>query len=756
MNRPPSAEPMNLPRRLSAVLLSSALLLPAAARAGEPAQAGSEPSLRPRVGLVLSGGGARGLAHVGVLKVLEDLRIPVDAIAGTSMGAVVGGLYASGMSAAEIETLVQTLDWRDSFQDRAPRRDLDYRRKQEERQFLVRLPVGFDAEGFRLPRGLIQGQKLTQVLRRQTLPVATVTDFDRLPIAFRAVATDIENGERVVLGGGDLTEAMRASMSAPGVFTPVELEGRLLVDGGLVTNLPVDVARQMGVDVVIAVDAGFRPQAREQLDSAIAMSNQMIAVILQRETDRQRALLGADDVLIEPALGPASSLAFAKVGQFLRRGQEAAGQAAPRLAQLAVDPATWQAWLARRAVRAAPLPVVDFLRPGPGSVRDAARVDAALGSLVGQPLDPQVAEQGVRMLYGDGTFETVDYRLAREGDLTGIEVSARRRSWGPNYLRFGLELQDDFEGGNSFNAGLRLLFTEVNRQAAEVQLDLQVGEEPTLFAELYQPLGAASPWFVAPRLRLDRRSFDVIEDDFRRAQYRVRTREAGVDLGRELGNWGELRLGLLRASGSRELRVGDPLAGLPRRVGVERGELYARFGLDRLDSVDFPRQGEALSLDWRSGRQSLGADYESDRLTADWLLARSRGRDTFVLWLTGGTNASAPADAVQDFFTLGGLFNLSGKVADSISGPHFAIARGIVYRRIGRGGQGFLNVPTYAGLSLEYGNVWDRRSDIGFSGARINGSGFFGLDTPLGPVYLAVGLDEGGGSSLYLLLGRIR
>ena len=296
----------------------------------------------------------------------------------------------------------------------------------------------------------------------------------------------------------------------------------------------------------------------------------------------------------------------------------------------------------------------------------------------------------------------------------------------------------------------------MNDLGAEFQLDLQVGEEPTAFAEWYQPLGAASPWFVAPRARVDRRSIDVIADDLRLAEYRIQTAEGGLDFGRELGNWGELRFGLLRASGSNELRVGDPSGGLPMRVDFERGEVSARFGLDRLDNVYFPRHGEIFTLDWHGGRESLGADYESDRVTVDWLLARSHGRNTWVAWLTGGSNVSAPQDAVQDFFTLGGLFNLSGIVADSVAGPHFAIARGIYYRRIGRGGDGFLNVPTYAGVSLELGNAWDRRSEIGFDSARLNGAGFVGLDTPLGPVYLAIGFDEGGGNSLYLLLGRLR
>jgi NTE family protein len=737
-------------QRLLATLLSCALLWPATLAAA------ADGGARPKVGLVLSGGGARGIAHVGVLKVLEELQVPVDAIAGTSMGAVVGGLYASGMSAAEIEALVQTLDWQSSFRDRSPRRDLDYRRKQEERRFLVRLPVGFGADGFRLPRGLIQGQKLTQVLREKTLPVAAIDDFDRLPVPFRAVATDIENGQAVILGQGDLTHAMRASMSAPGVFAPVELDGRLLVDGGLANNLPVDIARALGVDVVIAVDVGYEPQPREQLDTAIAMSNQMIAVLIQRETDRQRALLTAGDLLLKPALGNLSSLDFERVGQFLRRGEEAARALAPRLAALSAPAGEWQAYLARRGARAAPLPEIDFVRADEASRDYEARIEVALGGLAGRQLDAGDAARGVSQLYGSGNFEIVDYRLVRADASAGLEVSATPKTWGPRYIRFGLELQDDFEGGNSYNAGARLLFTEVNSYAAEFQLDLQVGEEPEAFAEFYQPLGPASPWFVAPRLRLDRRSFDIIADEVRLAEYRVRSSELGLDLGRQLGNWGEARVGLLRGSGSSELRVGDPTGGLPQRVDFERGEVYARFGLDRLDSVYFPRHGELLTLDWHGGRESLGADYDSDRVTADWILARSRGRSSYVLWLTGGSNISSPADAIQDFYTLGGLFNLSGRVADSLAGPHFAIARGVYFRRIGRGGQGFLNVPTYAGASLELGNVWDRRGDIGFDTTRVNGAIFIGLDTPLGPVYFAAGFDEGGGNSLYLLLGRIR
>src|SRR6187549_4051012 len=265
---------------------------------------------RPRIGLVLSGGGARGAAHIGVLKVLDENHIPIDAIAGTSMGAVVGGLYATGLSAADIERVMTSVDWQDAFRDRPARADLNFRRKLEDQTYLVKFPLGLKGGEFRLPRGLVQGQKLTQILRGLTLPVAPIDNFDDLAIPFRAVATDIVTGDRVVLDHGDLTTAMRASLSAPGVFTPVESEGRMLVDGGLSSNLPIDVAREMGVDVLIVVDCGFPLLERGKLDSVATVSNQMLAILIRSNTTAQRKTLTDRDVIIDPALGDFSSLGF--------------------------------------------------------------------------------------------------------------------------------------------------------------------------------------------------------------------------------------------------------------------------------------------------------------------------------------------------------------------------------------------------------------------------------------------------------------
>jgi NTE family protein len=735
--------------------------LPAAAPAAA-ADAAAEPATgaqayRPRIGLVLSGGGARGLAHVGVLQALEELRVPVDAITGTSMGAVVGGLYASGMTAGEIDALMRGLDWSAAFRDRPARNTLNFRRKQDDREFLVRFPLGIKGGSFRVPRGLIQGQRLTQTLRLETLPVAAVEDFDALPTPFRAVAADLETGARVVLGSGDLTSAMRASMSAPGVFAPVEVDGRLLVDGGVVENLPVDVAKSMGVDVVIAVDVGFQPVGRKELTSALAVSNQAITIMMMRETGRQRSLLTGDDFLITPDLGGLPSTDFAAAERTIGLGLAATRAVGERLASLSLGEHAWEAYLAERTGREPAGPVVHFVRTDERSERYKERIQAELGPVIGKPLDPVAMDARLSHFYGSDNFEALDYRLVHEGVLTGIEVSARRKSWGPNYLRFGLELQDDFEGGNSFSAGVRAQVTEVNRYGAEWQTDLQVGINPLFRTEFYQPIGYTSNWFVVPRLTVERQNLNIFEGDDRVAEYRVSNQEAEFDFGREFGSWGELRAGVIYGEGNRHLLVGDPNdPTLPPRDRFDRGELMARFSVDLLDDVYFPRHGELFTLQWNAPREGLGADASADRVSFDWTHARSGGRNTLILSAAGGAHVSGPIDQVQDFYTLGGLFELSGLAPDQISGPQFGIARAIAYRRIGSGQEELFDVPTYLGFSLELGNVWQRRSDASFDSALFNGSAFLGFDTLLGPVYLAAGFSEGGDRSFYLLLGRVR
>jgi NTE family protein len=741
-------------------------------RAADAPNSAPEQLIRPRVCLVLSGGGARGMAHVGVLKVLEELKIPIDCIAGTSMGAVVGGLYASGMSAHDIETTIRSLDWQEAFRDAPPRRELAFRRKQDDRNFLVRLPLGLKHAQILLPKGFIQGQKLQETLRQLTLPFDNSTDFDKLPTRFRAVATDLVTGEAVLLDRGDLAIAMRASISAPGVFAPVEYQGRLLVDGGLAENLPIDVAREMNADVLIVSDVSYPLQDRAQLDSALSISNQVLAILVRKDSDRQLKTLGPQDILIEPSLGTATSTDFSSGVNTIVQGDRAARGVMDKLASLHVDEQTYGKYLARRAAHEPGLPPIQFVRVDQPSKRYEKTILAEMQPLVGKPLDPGQVGARITELYGLGNFETLDYSLVKQaapapeasagtgkgsdaGDAeeTGLEIHARRKSWGPNYVRFGLNLEDDFQGNSHYNAAARFLMTEINDFGAELLTDVQIGYDPKVVSEFYQPLDPLRTWFVAPSVRVEARDLPIYVNNEEVADYRDREAEIDLDVGRNLGNWGEIRVGLHRTNGLTHERFGDPTL-------VENqyndGEFFFKFSYDRLDNVHFPREGATFSIQWDADRTDLGSDFIRDRVSADWLVAESRGRNTLLWWTSAGTtlDGNVKLTALPEFYSMGGFLNLSGLAQTSLVGPNYAITRAIYFRKIGRGGEGFFDFPAYIGMSLEVGNTWTQRGEISYGSARKDGSIFVAFDTFLGPLYLGSGYDTRGNSAYYLFLGR--
>jgi NTE family protein len=736
---------LGLVRLVTCLLLVCLVTLPVLAAAA-PAEAVAVE--RPRIGLVLSGGGARGAAHVGVLKVLEQRRIPIDAIAGTSMGAVIGGLYASGLDAAAIAALVDSEEWRAAFREPAPRERSSFRRKSEDQNFLVKFPLGLKGGSFRLPKGLISSQRLNQLLRRVTLPAAVIEDFDALPTPFRAVATDLESGEAVELAGRDLVEAMRASLAAPGLFEPVSMAGRLLVDGGLANNLPVDVARRMGVDILIVVDVGFPLRTRDSLDSVTRISNQMLSILIRRGSDAQRRAIGEQDILLSPALGEASSFDFDILPVAVRSGEEAALAASERLDALALGVQAYEQYRARRLAVLPALGAVEDIRVADSAQRYERLLSSEAAAVLA--LDGQI-DQAVTTLFGRGNFESVDYRLSGlQGER--LELSAQRNSWGPNYVRFGLNIEDDFSGNSSYNAAARFVLADISSLGAEWVWDLQVGSSPRVATELYWPLGPRAQWFVMPQARFEQRSVPVLLDQQPLAEYRVRTKEYGIDIGREFGNVAELRGGLRRVTGDSRLRLGEP-TGLPGSDFDVR-EFFARFSIDQLDDRNFPRSGQYLLAEWRGERTDLGSARGADLLGVDWLAAKSFGRHTAVVWNSFGSNLDSATASVRTLYTLGGFLNLSGLAPGSLSGRHYAITRLLYYRQIGRGGEGFLNVPAYAGLSFEAGNVWEDRGHISFGSARKQGSVFLGFDTLFGPVYLGGGYGEGGDSAFYLFLGR--
>jgi NTE family protein len=721
--------------------------------AAEPVQADLA---RPRIGLVLSGGGARGAAHVGVLKALEEMHVPIDAIAGTSMGAVVGGLYASGMTAAQIERELGGVDWQDAFRDRPSRDGLSLRRKQEDREFLVQLPLGIRDGRFQLPSGLIQGQKLAQVLRQLTLPVAATEDFDHLPTPFRAVATDLETGAIVIMDDGDLASALRASLSAPGIFAPVERNGRLLVDGGIANNVPVDVARAMNVDRLIVVDVGYPLADREDLGSVTSVANQMLTILIRRESEKQLATLTSNDVLVSPDMQGVSSYTFTGLRKIMSAGSDAAARVREQLMTLSLPRDQYERYLASR-VRQQELPLVRSVGTQEDSSGFAPAVQKLFGDMAGAPLDAAALSREITRYYGQGLFESLDYRVvsldrAQQPGAVDLKFSVRPNSWGPTYLRFGLRLQDDFTGNSSFNAATRLLLTDIGSIGAEWIWDAQLGGNPRLGTQLYLPFSVRRHWFLEPAALFQVRAVPQFDGEEQVGELRVRTVSFGGSLGREIGLSGELRAGAEREFGKTRVRLGDTTEPVLRFQGTE---LFARASFDNLDSVAFPRRGTAATFEWRAQIADRSTFQRvSDSLSADWRLVHSWGKNTAIFWTSAGTLLDAESADERSYFPLGGFLNLSGMSADSLIGPHFGIARLVYYRKIGSGGEGVFNVPMYAGMSLEVGNTWERRQDISLGGARKDMSLFFGLDTFLGPAWLAGGYDSRGRKALYLSLGH--
>jgi NTE family protein len=711
--------------------------------------AGETAGDRPRIGLVLGGGGARGAAHIGVLKELERQRIPVDVIAGTSMGAIVGGLYASGMSAAELEELVGSLDWAAALSDESSREDLSFRRKQDDSQFPVDLELGLRGRNLVLPQGVIQGQKLDLLLRKLTLPVSQVRDFDQLPIPFRAIATDIEHGVSHVMESGDLADAIRASMSVPAILAPVEVDGRMLVDGGITGNLPVDVMRQLDVDVIIAVDVEFPLYQRDELGSALAISEQMLTILMRKETLRQIDSLDDRDVLIRPDLGIFASTNFGEIVQTIEPGERAARDQLQKLRYLALGDAAYASHRAQQMSQPVLPDELSFVRVVHDDKLSSAVLESRLSVMPGDPINTRVLARNAARLYGLQLYEQVDYALVEEGDGLGVEYRATTKSWGPNFLQFGLALEEDFEGSTGFNIDTRLTRAGLNRLGAEWRTDLRLGSDPRLFSEFYQPLSFDSRWFVAPRLQIGQSNINAFSLDDTVARLRLSEADAGFDFGRELGTVGEFRAGIFRGLGEARVKVGDPL--LPN-ADFDTGGAFAMLRYDSLDNARFPRRGALAKLRWTLSRSGFGADSNFDTVEGEIARTWSRGKNSLQLGLSYATTLESDG-AIQDYFPLGGFLRLSGLERGELSGPHAALAKMVYYRRIGDTTGGILDTPIYVGVSAEAGNVWQTRSAMSFDSVAMNGSVFAGIDTFFGPVYLAAGFAEQGRANFYLFIG---
>jgi len=711
---------------------------------------------RPRIGLALSGGGARGASHIGVLKVLERERIPIDYIAGTSMGAIVGGMYASGMSPEEIEAQLTAVDWDDVFEDKVDREHRSFRRKTDDRLWLIGRKPGFNHGKITLPPGLIQGQKINQLLIGLTLPVADIDNFDELPIPFRAVAADIQTGEKVVLAAGSLPKAIRASMSIPAIMAPVAWGERHLVDGGIASNLPIEVVRGMGADIVIAVDISTPLSEEDVSTSLLSVVGQLTGFLTRRNTEAEIATLGGQDILLIPDLGDIETGDFDRMADAVPTGITSAEAHLAELLRYSLDELTFAEHVAARQMPESDAPVIEFVRfENETQIADEflyGRLQASqLGKeITGHPLDVEQLEKGIDELYGLEIFSHINYAVIEEDGKHGLQISARRRSWGPNYLQFGVKWNTSFNGEGVFNLSTSLLKTEMNPWNGEWRTGLTIGEEPGILTDFYQPLGRLGHWFAGARASINRFNVNQFEEgtDHIETQARITLATASAYAGREFGTWGRGSLTYTYGTGEGKIRIGDP--SIPEE-DFDIGELSVIVEVDRLDNLYFPAHGHFASAIYRINRADLGASQDYDQALFAALIARSQGKNTFTLAVDYRTTTSGQAP-LERRFRAGGLFNLSGYEFNQLSGQHYGRVIGQYRRNIWDAG--FARV--FLGTSLEYGNVWESRNDVDVGDGLLASSIYLGADTMIGPVFLGYGYAEGSKGSFYLYVGALR
>jgi NTE family protein len=699
---------------------------------------------------VLSGGGARGAAHIGVLEVLEELRVPVNLVSGTSMGSIVGGLYAAGLAPDELGAAIQGIDWVRVFEDKPDRQDLSFRRKQDDRNFLTNLRLGFKNWRFFIPTGLVEGQKLDFILRSLTLTSEGVAQIEDLPLPFRAVATDIVTGEAVVFDTGPLPVAQRASMSIPAAFSPVEVDGRLLVDGFIANNLPIDVAQGMGAEAVIAVDVSTPLSKREELTSAFAIQGQASTFPTQESQRRQKERLGPDDVVITPPLGDLGSADFTRMPEAIEAGRVAARAAAEQLSRFSVSEEEYAAWRERQRRPPVEIPVVDRIRIDNRSLLSDRVIWPRIHTREGERLDLDVLRDDLGRLFGYDAFERVQFDLRREAEGMVLVYRLDARERGRHYFRVGLNLETDFANDANYNLAVNQVTLPVNSWGAEIRTLAQVGDTSTVQGEFYQPLDARDWFFVQPFARYELSDVDVFRGGKRVARFDLEQLLTGFDLGVNVGNFLQLRAGIAYLDGETDRESGDPAVFGGTKFS---GGVYAAvLEYDTLDNTRFPNDGSFVHVDGTFVRDELGFDQSFEQLRAAGAFFRTFRRNTLGLALRY-TTLFGGGQQLQFLNALGGFLNLSAFERGSIVGPHTGLARLSVYRRIASPAVFAWEFPVYAGASFETGNAWQHRGDID-DDLLWSAGPFFGLDTPLGPLYLGYAHGEGGEDQGYLYLGK--
>jgi NTE family protein len=737
---------------------------------------------RPKVALVLSGGGARGVAHIGVLKVLEELRVPVDMVLGTSMGSLVGGTYAAGLTPSELEKKVRAINWDTIFKDEPARQDIPWHQKKDDYTNLFGLEFGFRDGKILLPYGTTAGYKF-EFLLTDMVGLAAGRErrsFDTLPIPFRAVAMDLENGSMKIFDSGVLVKAMRASMSVPGFIAPANVDGRLFVDGGMVRNLPVDVARKAGCDIIIAVNLGTPPLRRDQLTSAAAVAMQSINLMTEHNVQASLAQLTDKDILIKPELGEFSSGDFVKAMETIPIGIAAARAVQDKLERLSVSEADYKAWqlsLTERKpaeVRVADIEVeknlkwvnpvvieseierkpslVEYMVTKQPDEKEGLKkledIPSAMKKKDGEGMDLQQLQNTLTTIYGRGDFELMDYSLVEKDGKPTILVEGVEKPWGPDYLKFGLGFAADMSSPVRFNIAASYRKTWLNRYGAEWRTDAQLGYTKGLYTEFFQPVGVTVGSFVAPWAGVASSPVNYYLDGTYLGQYGVVKTRGGLDVGIQ-GKVGMIRLGFYQGYVSANSEFGVlQLPDFNRRQGGFMG----RFAIDQLDDANFPREGILIAGNYFGTDEAFGAQDSYTKYELALRKPIAFGPHSLNVGLVYADNAGSTLPP-YDPFAIGGFLSMSGYKFNQLVGQGYTFGE-IVYMYQFGSLPSPLGKGLYVGGSLETGQVHHLFDPKANNGWLFGSSVFFAADTILGPFYGAFGYAGDGSTSFYVMLSR--
>lgn len=705
---------------------------------------------RPKIGIALSGGGARGIAHVGVLKALEELRVPIDYIAGTSMGSIVGGLYASGLSPQTLRRVLDETDWESIFNLKTDRNQLSYREKQNQRR-LFQMEIGLDKNySLSTSAGLVGGQNLFLALKRLTKGIYT-DDFSKLPIPFKAVAVDINTAENYLLEKGDLALALRASMAVPFAFAPVKIDGHLLVDGGILNNLPVDVVRAMGADIVIAVNISTPLKEIESNSSFLTVALQSMDAALIQNT--RRALENAD-LVITPKLENYGFTDFEQGGEMVAKGYEAVKKKASLFKGLSLTPAAYARY--RANVEAKKLATSNSITPRFIKFRGNKRTSTGvlrgrLNDLIGHTLKIEDIEAETKRLMSLNDFEKITYQIIEnEQGQKGLLFDVREKRWGPSYFRFGLNANTTFNDKLEFSILLRHERLNMTRFGAEWVTELEIDSGYRLFSEFYRPLGYRREYFIAPYAEFRRLFIDVFENKQGIGEYDLKRLNVGFDFGYNFDNVAELRAGFAHNRTIADLRIGN--ADILATGNTHENLLRFRFGYDTLDDNSLPTQGTQINLTTEFYEKFIGSDSDYQKIMFSLRRAFPINHQ-FTLLTNAKILTFVDAERPKyEHFSIGGIKYLAGYPEGDISGEHalFLQIGGIFDPVQGKNPLGM----KWLGL-LHLGNAWDINEDIRINDLLFGALGGVAWNTPLGTLILGTGYTSGGALNYYLSLGQV-